>query len=242
MPDDAPVISASGRDREFGNLFPPNLQQQRRCVGYVILKPEHLSTWLERLPYRYRDSFCDAAVRVRLGELATLRRRFCYRRLHILLRREGIVEPQEARGANIYKPAAQWISAYSCSSLYSIGPKYPSGQCAVMTCVPLPCVSQYAQPIFVAQLFNQPLPVTARPHYFHKTLQSAGISYSRRDPRAVEVGSKANAIVANTFENVFDVVEHQFHGRVHVVPTILAEEAGGKLDADHAAGFTDCLQ
>jgi hypothetical protein len=71
---------------------PKNLRQQRRCVGYATLTPEHFSTWLERLPDRYRDSFCDAAVRVRLRELATtLNRRFDYRRLHILLRREGIV-------------------------------------------------------------------------------------------------------------------------------------------------------
>ena len=31
-------------------------------------------------------------------------------------------------------------------------------------------------------------------------------------------------------------------GVSYVVPTILAEEAGGKVDADHAAGFTDCSQ
>jgi hypothetical protein len=40
---------------------------------------------LERLPDRYRATFFDAAVRVQLRELATLRRRFGYRRLHILL-------------------------------------------------------------------------------------------------------------------------------------------------------------
>src|ERR1700749_1600282 len=33
----------------------------------------------------------DAAVRARLRELAAIRRRFGYRRLHVLLRREGIV-------------------------------------------------------------------------------------------------------------------------------------------------------
>jgi len=45
-----------------------------------------------------RSSICyrsirpdDAAVRVRLRELAAIRRRFGYRRLHILLRREGMV-------------------------------------------------------------------------------------------------------------------------------------------------------
>ena len=34
----------------------------------------------------------DMAVRTRLRELASVRRRFGYRRLHILLRREGIVK------------------------------------------------------------------------------------------------------------------------------------------------------
>ena len=47
---------------------------------------------------RYRSSRPDdAAVRARLRELAAERRRFGYRRLHVLLRREGIGhEPQEA--------------------------------------------------------------------------------------------------------------------------------------------------
>jgi putative transposase len=46
----------------------------------------------DRTSVRYRSSRPDdAAVRVRLRELAAVRRRFGYRRLHILLRREGIV-------------------------------------------------------------------------------------------------------------------------------------------------------
>lgn len=40
---------------------------------------------------RYRSRADDMAVRTRLRELASGRRRFGYRRLHILLRREGIV-------------------------------------------------------------------------------------------------------------------------------------------------------
>ena len=41
---------------------------------------------------RYRGTRPDdTAVRVRLRELAAIRRRFGYRRLHILLRREGII-------------------------------------------------------------------------------------------------------------------------------------------------------
>ena len=46
----------------------------------------------DRTTVRYRSSRPDdAAVRVRLRELAAIRRRFGYRRLHVLLTREGIV-------------------------------------------------------------------------------------------------------------------------------------------------------
>ena len=46
----------------------------------------------DRTSVRYRSSRPDdAAVRARLRELAAVRRRFGYRRLHILLTREGIV-------------------------------------------------------------------------------------------------------------------------------------------------------
>ena len=46
----------------------------------------------DRISVRYRSRRPDdATARVRLRELASIRRRFGYRRLHILLRREGIV-------------------------------------------------------------------------------------------------------------------------------------------------------
>jgi putative transposase len=46
----------------------------------------------DRTSVRYRNSRPDdAAVRARLRELASVRRRFGYRRLHILLMREGII-------------------------------------------------------------------------------------------------------------------------------------------------------
>jgi putative transposase len=46
----------------------------------------------DRASMRYRGHRPDdAATRMRLRELASVRRRFGYRRLHILLRREGIV-------------------------------------------------------------------------------------------------------------------------------------------------------
>jgi hypothetical protein len=55
------------------------------------------------LPDRYRDTFCDAAVRVQPRELATLRRRFGYRRPHNLLRREGIVMNHKKPGPQTFK-------------------------------------------------------------------------------------------------------------------------------------------
>jgi len=46
----------------------------------------------DRTSVRYRSRRPDdAAARARLRELASVRRRFGYRRLHVLLKREGIV-------------------------------------------------------------------------------------------------------------------------------------------------------
>lgn len=56
---------------------------QRRACGLIGLAPKS---------YRYASRRSDdAAVRLRLKALASERRRFGYRRLHILLKREGIV-------------------------------------------------------------------------------------------------------------------------------------------------------
>jgi putative transposase len=56
---------------------------QRRACALVGLRPK---------TYRYASRrLDDAPIRQKLRELALERRRFGYRRLHILLRREGIV-------------------------------------------------------------------------------------------------------------------------------------------------------
>ena len=56
---------------------------QRRACGLVGLEPK---------TYRYASKWPDDShVRRRLKELALERRRFGYRRLHIMLGREGII-------------------------------------------------------------------------------------------------------------------------------------------------------
>ena len=56
---------------------------QRRACGLIGMEPK---------TYRYASARPDdAGVRARLRALAAERRRFGYRRLHILLRREGVV-------------------------------------------------------------------------------------------------------------------------------------------------------
>jgi putative transposase len=55
---------------------------QRRACRLVGQEPK---------TYRYASKRPDDALRQRLKELALERRRFGYRRLHILLRREGVV-------------------------------------------------------------------------------------------------------------------------------------------------------
>ena len=55
---------------------------QRRACGLIGMEPK---------TYRYASSRADdAGLRTRLRALAAERRRFGYRRLHILLRREGV--------------------------------------------------------------------------------------------------------------------------------------------------------
>ena len=64
---------------------------QRRACGLVGIDPR---------VYRYRSTRSDdAGLRQRLKELASERRRFGYRRLHILLKREGI----EANWKKVYR-------------------------------------------------------------------------------------------------------------------------------------------
>jgi putative transposase len=62
-------------------------------VAYEVSERRACSTLgSDRTSMRYRSRRPDdATVRVRLRELASIRRRFGYRRLHILLRREGII-------------------------------------------------------------------------------------------------------------------------------------------------------
>ena len=58
------------------------VSERRACAGLGV----------DRTSVRYRSTRPDdGAVRSRRRELAALRRRFGYRRLHILLRREGII-------------------------------------------------------------------------------------------------------------------------------------------------------
>ena len=64
---------------------------QRRACGLVGIDPR---------VYRYRSTRSnDTDLRQRLRELASERRRFGYRRLHILLKREGI----EANWKKVYR-------------------------------------------------------------------------------------------------------------------------------------------
>jgi putative transposase len=62
-------------------------------LAYEVSERRACSTLgADRTSVRYRNSRPDdAAVRTRLRELASVRRRFGYRRLHILLTREGII-------------------------------------------------------------------------------------------------------------------------------------------------------
>ena len=53
------------------------------------------------------------------------------------------------------------------------------------------------------------------------------------------IGPKPDAVLAHVFEHVLDVCDHQIGGRVGVLTTVRAQEAGREIDADKAAGFPD---
>ena len=63
------------------------------CLAFEVSERRACSTLgADRTSIRYRSIRPDdAAVRARLRELAAIRRRFGYRRLHVLLRREDII-------------------------------------------------------------------------------------------------------------------------------------------------------
>ena len=63
-----------------------------RCAFEVSERRACSTLEVDRSSVRYRSTRPDdAALRMRLRDLATQRRRFGYRRLHILLTREGLV-------------------------------------------------------------------------------------------------------------------------------------------------------
>jgi putative transposase len=79
---------------------------QRRACGLVGLDPK---------TYRYASRRSDdAAVRARLKELVLERRRFGYRRLHILLRRED-VEVNHKKLFRLYREGKRCFQATALS-------------------------------------------------------------------------------------------------------------------------------
>src|ERR1700704_1715084 len=79
-------------------------------------------------------------------------------------------------------------------------------------------------------------------HDLDQILQSGSIPYSSRDLGAIEIGSKADAVLTHMFENVLEVFDHQVNGRVCILTTVRAEIASSEVDADHAPGFSDRSQ
>ena len=72
----------------------------------------------DRKSVRYRSTRDDdAGVREKLRDLANQRRRFGYRRLHILLRREGVMINRKKTSAVAMPASCSFKIAMICSSL-----------------------------------------------------------------------------------------------------------------------------
>ncbi len=77
------MVTAAGKREVVAHLRTSfEVSERRACAALGV----------DRTSVRYRSKRPDdAAVRARLRELAAIRRRFGYRRLHVLMRSEGIV-------------------------------------------------------------------------------------------------------------------------------------------------------
>jgi putative transposase len=77
------MVTPAGKREAVAHLRTSfEVSERRACAALGV----------DRTSVRYRSSRpAEAAVRARLRELAAIRRRFGYRRLHVLIRREGVV-------------------------------------------------------------------------------------------------------------------------------------------------------
>jgi putative transposase len=77
------MVTPAGKREAVAHLRTSfEVSERRACAALGV----------DRASVRYRSSRADdTAARARLRELAAIRRRFGYRRLHVLLRREGVV-------------------------------------------------------------------------------------------------------------------------------------------------------
>jgi putative transposase len=76
------MVTPAARREAVAHLRTFEVSERRACIALGV----------DRTSVRYRSSRPDdAVVRSRLRELAAIRRRFGYRRLLVLMRREGLV-------------------------------------------------------------------------------------------------------------------------------------------------------
>ena len=72
--------------------------------------------------------------------------------------------------------------------------------------------------------------------------QARGVAEPLRDHRAVEIRSEADAVLADLFEHVLDMIDDELDRRVAVLAAVGAQEAHREIHADHAVGFADRRQ
>ncbi len=84
---------------------------------------------------------------------------------------------------------------------------------------------QHPQPVAIAQLLDQRLAEAALAHDLDQDLQSGGVADFARNLGAVEIGTEADAVFAEMFDEVRGVVDDQRGGRVLVVAAVGAQKA-----------------
>src|SRR6478735_9407752 len=105
-----------------------------------------------------------------------------------------------------------------------------------------PGSSQYPQPIFEAQFFDQTFAKPAAAQQSHDRLQLGGTSQAGRHFCAVEIGAEADAVLADMFQNMVDVFQDQVGGRIRVATAVRPQVAGREGNAHQPLALANCGQ
>src|SRR5258708_27338739 len=106
----------------------------------------------------------------------------------------------------------------------------------------MPRLAQDAHPVLMGDFAQRSVIVTAVGQGCYKLRQARHVTDDLRNPGAIEVGAKADAVDAEALHQVIDVAYHSVQRGIRVVITILAQHTDAKVQPNHAIRLFDRVQ